>query len=369
MSSVLNTKFSAKASLRSGFYVNQLYYNLREDNYEEETQSLETNINSKGNTQSVQAFSQLNYRANERLTVNLGLHYLQLLLNNSSSVEPRLSASYALDEKQRLTFGYGLHSQVQPLGTYFVEQEVNGQIILPNKDLGLSKSHHFVLGYDRSLTPYLRMKVETYYQHLFNIPIKSGTDETYSIINQQWTFATDPLVNEGFGRNYGVELTLEQFTHNDLYFLLSTSVYSSTYKTNEDVWRNTAYNGNFNVTFTAGKEFKLKKERVLGLNVRAIYSGGLRTTPLNLEESIEKGEGVYDDNLAYSSQNPSYFRTDLRLSLKKNKAKSTRTWALDIQNATNRQNVYGSYFEPMSNEIEISYQAPLIPILSYRVEF
>ena len=270
LSSVLNTKFSAKASLRSGFYVNQLYYNLREDNYEEETQSLETNINSKGNTQSVQAFSQLNYRANERLTVNLGLHYLQLLLNNSSSVEPRLSASYALDEKQRLTFGYGLHSQVQPLGTYFVEQEVNGQIILPNKDLGLSKSHHFVLGYDRSLTPYLRMKVETYYQHLFNIPIKSGTDETYSIINQQWTFATDPLVNEGFGRNYGVELTLEQFTHNDLYFLLSTSVYSSTYKTNEDVWRNTAYNGNFNVTFTAGKEFKLKKERVLGLNVRAI---------------------------------------------------------------------------------------------------
>ena len=369
LSSVLNTKFSAKASLRSGFYVNQLYYNLREDNYEEETQSLETNINSKGNTQSVQAFSQLNYRANERLTVNLGLHYLQLLLNNSSSVEPRLSASYALDEKQRLSFGYGLHSQVQPLGTYFAKQEANGLIILPNKDLGLSKSHHFVLGYDRSLTPYLRMKVETYYQHLFNIPIKSGTDETYSIINQQWTFATDPLVNEGFGRNYGVELTLEQFTHNDLYFLLSTSVYSSTYKTNEDVWRNTAYNGNFNVTFTAGKEFKLKKERVLGLNVRAIYSGGLRTTPLNLEESIEKGEGVYDDNLAYSSQNPSYFRTDLRLSLKKNKAKSTRTWALDIQNATNRQNVYGSYFEPMSNEIEISYQAPLIPILSYRVEF
>ena len=369
LSAVLNTKFSAKANLRSGFYVNQLYYNLREDDFEEESQNLKTNINSKGNTQSVQAFSQLNYRANERLTVNLGLHYLQLLLNNSNSIEPRLSASYALDEKQRLSFGYGLHSQVQPLGTYFAEQTVNGVINLPNEDLGLSKSHHFVLGYDRSLTPFLRMKVETYYQQLFNIPIKSGEDESYSIINQQWTFATDPLVNEGFGRNYGVELTLEQFTHNDLYFLLSTSLYSSKYKTNEDVWRNTAYNGNFNVTLTAGKEYKLKKDRVLGLNVRAIYSGGLRTTPLNLEESIERGEGVYDDNLAYTEQNPAYFRTDLRFSLKKNKPKSTRTWALDIQNATNRQNVYGSYFEPMSGAIETSYQTSLIPILSYRVEF
>src|SRR5690606_33842247 len=251
LSSVLNTKLSPKSSLRSGFYVNQLYYNLREDDFNEETQSLQTNINSRGNTQSIQAFSQLNYRANERLTFNVGLHYLQLLLNNSKSLEPRFSASYALDEKQRVSFGYGLHSQVQPLGTYFAEQEVNGQIALPNEDLGLSKSHHFVLGYDRSLTPYLRMKVETYYQHLFDVPIKNGADETYSIINQQWTFATNPLVNEGFGRNYGVELTLEQFTHDGLYFLLSTSLYNSKYKTNEDVWRNTAYNGNFNVTFTA----------------------------------------------------------------------------------------------------------------------
>lgn len=369
LSSVLNTKFSAKASLRSGFYLNQLYYNLREDDFQEDTQGLQTNINSKGNTQSIQAFSQLNYRANEKLTLNVGLHYLQVLLNNSNSIEPRLSASYTLDEKQRLSFGYGLHSQVQPLGTYFAEQVSDGKIILPNEDLGLSKSHHFVLGYDRSLTSFLRMKVETYYQHLFDVPIKSGADETYSIINQQWTFATDPLVNEGFGKNYGVELTLEQFTHNDLYFLLSTSLYNSKYKTNENVWRNTAYNGNFNVTLTAGKEYQLKKERVLGLNLRAIYSGGLRTTPIDLEQSIEKGEGVYDEKLAYSTQNPAYFRADLRFSLKKNKPKSTRTWALDIQNASNRQNVYGSYFEPMDGEIKISYQAPLIPILSYRVEF
>ncbi|WP_339697714.1 hypothetical protein [Algoriphagus aquimarinus] len=55
--------------------------------------------------------------------------------------------------------------------------------------------------------------------------------------------------------------------------------------------------------------------------------------------------------------------------LKENKPKSTRTWSLDIQNATNRQNIYGSYFEPMSGEIKTSYQTSIIPILSYRVEF
>ncbi|GAA0878377.1 carboxypeptidase-like regulatory domain-containing protein [Algoriphagus jejuensis] len=366
---VLNSKLSARANLRSGVYFNQLYYNLKEDGYNEDQGQMETHINSKGNSQSIQAFFQLNYRASERLTFNVGVHYLQLLLNNTNSIEPRFSASYELDEKQRISLGYGLHSQVQPLGTYFAEQEENGQIIMPNEDLDLSKSHHFVLGYDRQLNPYLRMKIEGYYQHLYNIPVKPGVDETYSIINQQWTYMTDPLVNEGFGKNYGAEFTLEQFTHKNLYFLLSGSMYNSLYKTQEDKWRNTLYNGNANLSLTAGKEYALKKNRILGINLRSIYGGGLRATPIDLEASIEDNETVHDESRAFEEQNPAYFRTDLRVSLKWNRPKSTSTLALDIQNVTNRKNIYGSYFEPMSGEIETAYQTPMIPLISYRIEF
>ena len=366
---VLNSKLSARANLRSGVYFNQLYYNLRENGYEEDLGEMQTHINSKGNTQSIQAFSQLNFKAAERLTFNVGLHYLQLLLNNSNSIEPRVSASYELDEKQRISLGYGLHSQVQPLGTYFAEQEENGQIIKPNENLGLSKSHHLVMGYDRQLNPFLRMKIEGYYQHLYNIPVKPGETETYSILNQQWTYMTDPLVNDGFGKNYGAEFTLEQFTHKNLYFLVSASLYNSLYKTQENKWRNTLYNGNANLTLTAGKEYNLKKNRMLGINLRSIYGGGLRATPINLEESIEKNETVFDESRAFEDQNPAYFRTDLRVSLKWNRPKSTSTLALDVQNVTNRKNIYGSYFEPMKGEIETAYQSPLIPLISYRIEF
>jgi hypothetical protein len=369
VSSVLNTKLSARYSVRSGVYLNQLYYNLEQSEFNEDTEQHDTSINAKGNTQSIQLFSQLNIKASERFTVNAGLHYLQLLLNNSRSLEPRVSASYALNERNSINFGYGLHSQVQPLGSYFAEYQENDQVMLPNKNLGLSKAHHFVVGYDRSLNPYLRMKVETYYQHLFNIPVKSGENESYSIINQQWSFQTDPLINEGLGKNYGAEFTLEQFTHNNLYFLLTTSVYNSLYKTQENTWRNTRYNGNANMTFTAGKEFNLKKDRVLGLNVRSLYSGGLRTTPVDLEQSLLKGETVYQEDKAFEEQNPAYFRTDIRISLKRNKPKSTHTLALDIQNVTNRKNIYGSYFEPLTGKITTAYQTPLIPVLSYKIEF
>jgi hypothetical protein len=369
VSSVLNTKLSARYSVRSGVYLNQLHYNLEQSEFNEDTEQLDTFINTKGNTQSIQLFSQLNIKASERFTVNVGLHYLQLLLNNSKSLEPRISASYALNERNSINFGYGLHSQVQPLGSYFAEYKDNGDVILPNKNLGLSKAHHVVVGYDRSLNPYLRMKVETYYQHLFNIPVKPGENESYSIINQQWSFQTDPLINEGLGKNYGVEFTLEQFTHNNLYFLLTTSVYNSLYKTQENTWRNTRYNGNANMTFTAGKEFNLKKDRVLGLNVRSLYSGGLRTTPVDLQESLLKGETVYQEDKAFEEQNPAYFRTDIRISLKRNKPKSTHTLALDIQNVINRKNIYGSYFEPLTGKITTAYQTPLIPVLSYKIEF
>jgi len=369
LSSVLSTKLSARYSMRNGIYLNQLNYSLRQQSFHTDVNQFLTDINSKGNTQSIQAFSQVNIKASEQLTINGGVHYLQLLLNNSFSVEPRVSASYALDEVQRFNIGYGLHSQVQPLGTYFGEHEENGETVKANKNLDLSKSHHFVVGYDRSLNPYLRIKVETYYQHLFNIPIKAGINETYSILNQEWSYETAPLVNDGNGKNYGVEFTLEQFTHNNLYFLLSTSVYNSLYKTNENKWRNTRFNGNANITFTGGKEFILKKDRVLGINLRSIYSGGLRTTPINLEESIARGETVHYDERAFEDQNPAYFRTDLRMSLKRNKPKSTHTLALDIQNVTNRKNIYGKYFEPLSGEVTTAYQTPLIPVLSYKIEF
>ncbi|EOZ97842.1 TonB-dependent receptor [Indibacter alkaliphilus LW1] len=368
-SSVLNTKISPKYSLRSGVFLNQLYYNVLEQGYGGNAGQMQTHIDAKGSTQSVQAFSQLNVRASQRLTLNFGVHYLQLILNNSTAVEPRFSASYALDEKQRINLGYGLHSQVQPLGTYFAQVEEDGVITFPNKDLKLSRSHHLVLGYDRSLNPYLRMKIETYYQHLYDIPVIPGVNQTTSILNQEWSLMTDHLVNTGFGKNYGAEFTLEHFTYRDFYFLLSTSFYRSQYKTEENLWRNTRFNGRYNLAFTAGKEYHWKKNRSFGINLRTIYGGGLWNTPIDLEASIVQGGTVLVESLAFTEQNPAYFRTDVRVSLKRNRPKSTRTVALDVQNATNRKNVFGRYFEPMDGSINTVYLVPLIPVLSYRVEF
>jgi len=367
VSTVLNNKFSARSAMRSGVYLNRYTYALNLRYRDAELNQIVEPLNSKMHAQTVQAFSQWNYKVSKQFSFNAGLHSLYLTNNNTFSVEPRTSIKYELTEQQTFSLGYGLHSQLQPIGIYETRTEQDGS--QPNKNLDFNKAHHVVLGYDRSLSKYLRIKAETYYQHLYNIAVSNDSNSPVSTLMSEWGYITEPMVNKGVGRNYGVELTLEQFLHNDLYFLLSTSLYNSEYKTLDNIWRNTRFNGKRAISFTAGKEFNWKKGRVFGINLRTIYTGGFWETPIDISKSIQLGETHYLESLAYTNQLPDYFRTDIRVSIKRNRARATSTLSLDLQNATNHKNLGGQYFEPQSGEIKKWYMMPLLPILSYKIEF
>jgi hypothetical protein len=369
-SSVVNHKFNAKNSIRAGMYLNRYTYNLRQRHLDAETNQVEEPLNSKGYAGTAQLFSQWNYRPTQNLTLNTGLHFLYLKDNGSYSVEPRLSVKYDLNDQQSLTVGYGLHSQMQPSGVYETQmQQPDGTWIKPNENLGFNKAHHVVIGYDRSLSKYLRVKVESYYQQLFNIAVENDPTSPLSSLVVEEGFVTEAMVNKGAGRNYGVELTLEQFLHNNLYFLLSGSLYNSEYKALDGIWRNTRFNGKHALSFTAGKEFSWKKNRVFGINLRTIYTGGFWTTPIDVEKSMELGETRYIESLAFTDKLPDYFRTDFRVSLKRNYASATTTLSLDFQNVTNHQNLGGQYFDAQSGEVKNWYMLPILPVLSYKIEF
>jgi hypothetical protein len=84
---------------------------------------------------------------------------------------------------------------------------------------------------------------------------------------------------------------------------------------------------------------------------------------------MQTGKTEYFESQMFSRQLPDYLRADLRISLKRNRAKTTTTLALDIQNATNHENLGGQYFDPWSGKIKSWYQLGLLPVISYRVEF
>jgi CarboxypepD_reg-like domain/TonB-dependent Receptor Plug Domain len=374
-SSVLNYKQNARLNFRSGVIASRTDYTIEKRTYDGDLMKLITHIDTKGSLYTMQLFTQASYQITEKLEANAGVHYHQLFLNNSISAEPRASISYEINTNNNISLGYGLHSQIQPIGVYFAKINYNnGFVLTPNKNLDFSKSHHLVLAYDRNITQYMHVKVEMYYQSLYNIPVRSDIKNSFSITNEANGYITDPLANNGKGSNYGVDLTLEQFMRKDLYFLLSGSLYDSRYKGSDGVEHDTRYNGNYSMTFTAGKEIKTGsgfKNRIIGINIKTMYRGGFRDTPIDFDASVNNSdnETVYFEDEAFSIKYPDYFRTDIRISLKRNRLKATHTMALDIQNVSNRKNIYGKFYDANSGTIKTYYQTPLIPIFSYKIEF
>jgi hypothetical protein len=329
-------------------------------------------LNSRGETETAQAFFQWNYKPSEKLTINAGLHYLQLMLNNTSSFEPRLSAKYALNDKQSVSLAYGVHSQVQPLGVYFTEFSLNDRVVQPNKSLEFSKAYHLVAGYTKILNSHTQLKTEVYYQHLFNIPVSPDSNSSLSILNHQNGFLLNPWVNDGFGKNYGLELSIERFMKNNFYLISSTSLFNSKYKALDNQWRNSMFNSQYAFALTSGKEFKLKgrfNHSNFGINLKGQFIGGFFTTPLDEEASAKAGYPVFNEQQAFSIKHPDFLRIDLRFSYRKQSGGYTSVLALDIQNVTNRRNVGGEYYSPENVRMEKWYLAPLIPVISYRVEF
>ena len=368
--SSLNHRISAKVHLRAGLILN--YWNYLAEQKELDTlKRLVTRLDNSGKTSYAQAYTQLKIRASKKLNFYGGVHTMYLMLNGSHSIEPRLSARYELKSKHTLTMGYGLHSQLQMPAVYFAEYtDAGGNKIYPNRDLKLSKASHYVLGYEYSINNYSRIKIETYYQSLFNIPVGADANSTYSLLNAGFGPVIQNLDNAGRGRNYGFEVTAERFLKKGFYYLVSASLYNSEYQTKSKIWYNTKFNGRHALTLTAGKEIQLKGDKkLLGLNIKTIWYGGFRENPIDLEKSRLYGVGIEDESHPFTQQLSDYFRTDIKLSYRINHKKYNSIWSLDVQNASNYKNIGGTYFDVDTETTKVWYQSPLIPVFSYKLEF
>lgn len=320
----------------------------------------------------LQSYAQWQNRPTEKLTINSGVHMQYFLLNNSVSVEPRIGAKVAVKPGQSLSFGVGLHSQMQPIPTYFSREELdNNRVLANNKNLDFNKAAHAVVGYDIQASEHLRIKTEVYYQYLYNIAVDRASSP-FSMLNTGATFTfpnNADLVNEGTGYNYGIELTAERFLHNGFYFLLTTSVFDSKYKGSDGIERNTAFNGNYVVNFLMGKEFKVGENGILSLDTKVTYAGGRRYTPIDLEASILAGEEIRTDQLSYTQQYDPYARWDFKIGYKLNHKKYAQSIALDIRNVTGRENIFLESYNDRSKEIETTYQTGFFPVVLYSVYF
>ncbi len=372
ISSRYQHKIDARTSLKFGAIHSLTWY----DEYKQYQQNYFTDpelyYNQDGNTAYSQLYGQVLHKFSKQFTSSLGFHSTYNWLNDTKSLEPRLGLKYALNPKHALSLGYGMHSQILPLGIYFVEIEDNeGQLNQPNLNLEMLKAHHFIVGYNFKISPLINVKLEGYYQSIYDVPRGLIDEENESLLNNESGTIDEALTNDGKGRNYGVEFTVERYLKKGFYFTSTSSIYSSEFKGNDKKWYDTRYNGGFTNSVTTGKEFTIskRKKRSMGIHIKSIFSGGLRQSPVDVEQSILKNETVYDNSNPFSVQLPNYFRFDFKLSFKRNFKNITSTLIFDIQNVTNRKNVFGDRFNPSTGKVERFDQVGLLPIIAYKIEF
>lgn len=370
ISSTINHKINRKNSLRAGMIGSLLEYNLKTVIFDEAKDMYRTDVDQRGSTGLLQGFLNWQHRINEQTTLNTGVHYSHFLLNNKTALEPRAGIKWNFKGSQVLSAGVGLHSRLEDLAVYFARiPGANGLNTTPNTQLGFSRAFHTVMGYECLPGKNLHFKTEVYYQHLYDVPVEKDIQSFRSMLNMSQGFATFAAENSGLGRNYGIEFTFEKYFSNSTYFLITNSFFDSRYQGSDGVWRNTAFNNHYAGSFLAGKEFSIKEKNTLSFNVRMVYSGGRKFTPVLVEESIESGTGVYDEARAYSASAADYFRADLGISYTINKMKTASVWKIDIQNVTNRLNEFGRYFNNDALKEDVAYMTGIIPTLSYRLEF
>lgn len=365
-----NHKLNAQNTIRLGMIYSKLGFDMLSEGRNEED-ALQTFVKNSGNTGLTQFYGQWKYRLLDNVTLNSGLHFMRFGLNGSTSLEPRLGLRWNLSSAQAIGFGFGMHSRHESTAAYFAQQPSDGTYSQANQNLELTKARHFVISYDLMLREDLRLKAETYYQQLYDVAVAADPNSPFALLNTQEGLITDSLVSKGTGKNYGLELSLEKFFTNNYYFLATTSLYNSKYGALDGIERNTRFNGNYIFNVLGGKEFKVGKAKnnVIGLNMKLVWAGGNRYTPVDLERSQMEGNEVLADSETFERRLPAYFRTDLRVSYRKNKPKASYIVSLDIQNVSNRQNLYRQYFDSETNSVETAYQMGLLPVLNYRIEF
>ncbi|CAD0001988.1 TonB-dependent receptor [Flavobacterium salmonis] len=382
-STLFNSKLNKKITIRAGLLFENYTLNAdlatrdrRQDNDGDGYPDLVQLIRNDGNFNIVQPFAQGQFRLMEKLTFNGGIHAQYFSINEQFVFETRSALSYAVNPKNTISFGYGLHHQSVPVPILFLSENINGDRVQTNKNLDLVKSEHYVLGYDVKLANKWRGKVELYYQQIDKAAVESSSS-SYSSLTEGADFGYSidktSLISNGKGHNQGIEFTLEKFFSQGFYGLFTTSVFESKYKGSDGIERNSPFNNGYVINLLGGKEFKIGKDQnnVFSIDTKFTTAGGRYYTPVNLAASNAAGYEIRHDANAFSRQYDPYLRWDVKFGIKLNSKNKKRfhQFYIDFQNVTNNTNVFTKQYNRLTNTVNQKDQIGFSPDFGYKFQF
>ena len=365
-------KFSSRYTMQNGFEHQHLDFHTWLDYIHYTGGPLYRVYDSEGNTGLTRFYTNHKVALSRRLSAVAGVNVMWFNLNNQWLVEPRVSMQYKTSPSSTLSLAYAMNSRKETTDTYFV-LSTNPQRPTPNNDLGLTRSHHISASFAQRLGDNAMLKIEPYWQWLFDVPVELGS--TYSILNHRLFFQDRALVNEGAGRNYGIDFTLERYLKDGFYGMITATLFKSEYRDAQGQWHHSRHDRRYITNILGGKEWMVgkTKKNVFGVNVRFTLMGGDRYTPIPADITFEdvmkrpdKSIPEIDGVDPYTKQKGMNLGSAFSVKYTINKRHTSHHFILEYLQIKTFQ---GQTFDLRTHEIVDKFTSLTFPNIAYRVEF
>lgn len=357
--------------------------------------------------------------SSDRVFISPGLRFDYYDILRKYYISPRVGLSLPLDDITTIRTFYGVFYQ-SPGYEKLRDQNVLFDFSRKYTDeLEAEKATHYILSFERYLTPEWQFKSEIYLKDFRNLIVPLKVKGTQFIAQKlpdadpryfsSWTqpvaiqsdSATAIPVNNSNGRSYGWEIFLAKINKGIEDRFDGWISYSLSYSTREEMGKTIPFRFERRHNLNIVLNYKPSKSIELGL--RWNYSSGLPyTEPIGIKPRIllkdndgdgtpEKPEIATKFNLDpnapkevlfnidygidpnfYNARRPDYHRLDLRLSYYTNFWRLNWLFYLDVINVYNRKNVVGyDYFidENLNLKRRETYQLPIFPTIGVSVRF
>lgn len=277
--------------------------------------------------------------------------------------EPRLGVKLTTGRRSVAWVRAGMYHQA-PSFVWLVGDPNNPESIDP------IRAQQLIVGASYDPSGDFRLQLEGYYKRYPVYPARIWRPQAvlaptgFEDVTADIPFGLEPLVSEGRGRVYGLEmLARKKFGALPVYGMASISLMRSEFSALDRVWRT----GSYDVRAISNLVVGWRPNRSWELSGKFRYSTGLPTTPFI-------GSGSLAGQFDFSRHNtgsrlPAFHALDLRVDRRWSFRGSQLVVYLDVQNAYGARNVSGIRWDARNQIPETDESLGILPSIGVNLEF
>lgn len=276
-------------------------------------------------------YASLSWNVSDKFTLNPGLRYDYFGFSERSTISPRISGSYAFNEKQSLNFAAGIY--YQDLGYSDVASQDPNNMLKPEETI------QAILGYKYQFSPDLKLVIEGWTKRFYDLVVQPN--------RFQGTFN-----NDGTGNAFGTDITLVKRLTNKINGQVGYSFMESKRDDNNGQGE---YDYTFSVPHTINALISYKPSNKWLFSGKYRYSTGRPTDAYIIHENVlnDPNKLRYSQEITAINGNrlADYMSLDIRIDYYKQMKKGLFSAFLDLGNVSGRFNEATRLFVPQTGEV------------------